>query len=165
MFNLKLFETESEYSEYMGEEPIFPNVSYVTEDKVVHYNKTKPLATSFMLDQFYVDELNYILNKFAQYTDDFENGDAIAADPGNGVWVRNGSDMTLVPDLEFADYLSNLKVQKYDDDCYNFDYIQWNSVGSQIVFISEEVWFGSGFICGSWAVENGVFGLYQGLPG
>lgn len=59
MKHIKLFETMTQYESYMDGEPIFPNVSYTEDNSEVHFLKSKPLATHFIYDNYYVDVANY----------------------------------------------------------------------------------------------------------
>lgn len=120
MFNLKLFETESEYSEYMGEEPIFPNVSYVTEDKVVHYNPQ--LITTFVFKNLYVNEFNYLWNVV-------RTDCASLVEGGLLINIETGSLREIdITQRSWWNYISSIKLESngiisdisevyFDDDC------------------------------------------------
>lgn len=61
MIYLKNFETTEEYDAYIAGEPVFPNVSLTEDDNKVHYLKSKPLATNFISDNYYIPEAEYFI--------------------------------------------------------------------------------------------------------
>lgn len=59
MSYLDYFNTMTEYESYLNGEADFPNVSYTKDNSEVHFLKSKPLATHFIYDNYYVDVANY----------------------------------------------------------------------------------------------------------
>ena len=104
MYYLKKFQIDSEYQEFKGGDFITPNVSTVEENNKVYYNPktilpildTTGLATTFVKNEVYLNELNFF----------------------NSVWNYLDTDKNYAFSVSFYFEESKLTIDLFDLDTY-----------------------------------------------
>lgn len=171
---LTLFETMTEYEEYMGENPVFPNVSYTEDDNMVHYLKTKPLATTFEMYQYFIPEFEYMRDAL----DKIANGYYINIDFETGMYYSQEDwSYHAFPDEKLLEYLRNLEYrymvdEEYDDNGIVTDstYLETRKLSrlhyyplDRLYFVDSNGELAPGFTCGDWGRES-YYGYFWFIP-
>jgi hypothetical protein len=140
----------------MDGEPEFPNVSYTEDNREVHFLKSKPLATHFVINNTYPNEARYFLEIQNDITNllgrEIKSLDEINFDTG---LLNNTIDVSNYP---WYQYLTTITIDRHNG--------LENITGINFRY-GVEMEFDTGNNNGAWMninPENDDFGIYRYIP-